>query len=97
MMCYILRVATAISQLFNALIGGHPDITLSARVYVAAALGNEKAARWEQRIDRMFFWQERHCRQSWNEGDVKHAAHVLQTQQLILQRQRSGEGRGNGQ
>lgn len=88
MSTYLVRIATIISQSMNALIGGNPDITLSARVHVAAALGNVRAAVWERRIDAIFFLQERHCRRSWVEGDVRHASGVLRTQRRILQRQR---------
>ena len=32
-MSYLLRLLIALDQLANALIGGHPDETLSARAY----------------------------------------------------------------
>lgn len=60
---YIKNMLIAIDQLFNAAIGGYCDESLSSRVY-----------RWEQNgvrawprrlIDRIFFWEPNHCRESY--------------------------------
>lgn len=40
------------------LLNGKPDQMISSRVYV------EHHVRWERVIDKIFFWQYRHCRMS---------------------------------
>ena len=70
--CYVLNLAIATDQWFNALLGGHADETLSARCY---------RNRWESNgwwvayklINLLFFWQHDHCFQSYNaELERKH-------------------------
>lgn len=53
-----------VSQLGHALIlGGNPNITISARCYLER---NKPGWRWAYKgINRLFFWQEDHCRDSW--------------------------------
>lgn len=62
-MTYGKAVLIAADQLVNAMLAGWPDETLSSRAY-----------RWEQNgvrswprrfIDRLFFWEEDHCYQSY--------------------------------
>lgn len=62
-MSYGKAVLIAADQLVNALLAGWPDETLSSRAY-----------RWEQNgvrswprrlIDRLFFWEQEHCYQSY--------------------------------
>ena len=62
-MTYCKAVLIAIDQLVNAILAGWPDETLSSRAW-----------RWEQDgvrvwprrlIDRMFFWEQEHCYQSY--------------------------------
>ena len=62
-MTYCKAVLIAVDQLVNALIAGFPDETLSSRAW-----------RWEQDgvrawtlllIDRLFFWEDQHCFQSY--------------------------------
>lgn len=56
-----LQPLVAIDQLFNALLGGWADETLSARSYRMA----NKKMRWtiaRYLIDKLFFWQENHCK-----------------------------------
>ena len=62
-MTYGKAVLIAADQLVNALLAGWPDETLSSRAW-----------RWEQNgvrswprrfIDRLFFWEEQHCQQSY--------------------------------
>lgn len=74
MSTYLWGVAEAISQLFNALLGGNPNMTLSARAYV-----NRERPRWRtayKTLNRVFFWQEDHCRASWTK-DIMFARHAL--------------------
>ena len=77
---YITRCAAALSQGANALIGGHNDMTLSARAHVQAHLGPRRrfwgGARWV--INGLFFWDADHCRSSWAR-DEKWAAEVRET------------------
>jgi hypothetical protein len=69
---YWLNLAIAADQLFNALVGGHADETLSARCY----RNRWKAYGWwllYQFINALFFWQHDHCFQSYNaELERKH-------------------------
>ncbi len=62
-MTYGKAVLIAADQLVNALLAGWPDETLSSRAW-----------RWEQNgvrswprrfIDRLFFWEQDHCYQSY--------------------------------
>lgn len=62
-MTYGKAVLIAADQLVNALLAGWPDETLSSRAW-----------RWEQNgvrswprrfIDRLFFWEQQHCYQSY--------------------------------
>ena len=60
---YIKNVLIAIDQLFNAVIGGYCDESLSSRAY-----------RWEKNgvrswprnlVDALFFWEKEHCKSSY--------------------------------
>lgn len=62
-MTYWKKVLIAVDQLANALLAGWPDETMSSRAW-----------RWEQDgvrvwprrfIDRLFFWEQDHCYQSY--------------------------------
>lgn len=62
-MPYAKKILIAADQLLNALLAGWPDETLSSRAW-----------RWEQNgirswprrfIDRLFFWEWEHCRESY--------------------------------
>ena len=75
-MSYWTNQATTVSQAANSVIGGDPNMTLSARVFVAACRDDWRARLLEVAIDRAFFWQQRHCRGSW-ERDVEFADKVL--------------------
>jgi len=64
---YIFNVLAAISQLVNAVIGGHPNMTLSARAYC-----NQGVSGWHvvhKLINTLFFWQHDHCKQSWEQDE----------------------------
>ena len=52
------QIAIAIDQLFNAVLGGFADETLSARAHRTGSV-------WEPVIDTLFFWQMGHCFQSY--------------------------------
>ena len=59
------QVLIAFDQLFNALLGGWADETLSARAYRLSG----DSLRWYitmRVIDALFFWQEAHCYASYD-------------------------------
>ena len=59
---YHHKVAVAISQLFNALLGGMPDETFSSRVYRKRTV--TRALRYrvlEKMINMVFFYESDHC------------------------------------
>lgn len=58
-MNYIKNIGTALSQLLNAIVGGNPNMTLSARAYCE----DWKVA--ERIINKIFFMEEDHCHKSW--------------------------------
>lgn len=56
-------VAVAVDQLVNAFCGGWPDETLSSRVWRWELAGKRS---WPHKvIDRLFFWESEHCRESY--------------------------------
>jgi len=63
-MAYLKQVAIAVDQLFNALLGGWADETLSARCwrlhqrYIIAMIG-------VRLIDTLFFFEKDHCENSY--------------------------------
>lgn len=57
-MTYARNLATALDQLLNALLGGWPDETLSARAYRWRRDGKRQWA--AQAINALFFWQKDH-------------------------------------
>lgn len=57
------QIWIAVDQLFNALLGGFADETLSSRAWRQHIAGIRS---WpKELIDRIFFWQEDHCRESY--------------------------------
>lgn len=56
------QIAIALDQLVNAILGGYPDETVSARAYRLEHRQPYKFLR--PVIDGLFFWQDRHCFQS---------------------------------
>lgn len=74
MKTYLIRIATSLSQLLNALLGGHPDRTVSARAYLESdRLGWHIVYRT---INTVFFWQKDHCFES-HLADIDFAKEVL--------------------
>lgn len=62
-MTYGKSVLIAADQLVNALLAGWPDETLSSRAY---RWEQDGVRLWPRRfIDRLFFWDEQHCYQSY--------------------------------
>ena len=62
-MSYWLNLAIAIDQLFNALLAGSCDETLSSHAY---RLDVERGRKWPRfLIDTLFFFDKDHCYQSY--------------------------------
>ena len=59
------NVLIALDQLANALANGAPDETLSSRAHRARMAGKPGWGRVADFIDRLFFWDQDHCRESW--------------------------------
>lgn len=57
------QVAVAVDQLFNTLLGGKADETLSARAWRHHLDGTRSWPRWI--IDHLFFWQDEHCKEAY--------------------------------
>lgn len=61
-MTYVMKVLIAFDQFANAVIGGHPDETLSAAAHRRHEAGKSG---WRNFINGLFFWQEDHCRDAY--------------------------------
>ena len=62
-MTYWKKVLIAVDQLVNTLIAGFPDETLSSRAW---RWEQDGVRAWPRRfIDRLFFWEPNHCRESY--------------------------------
>ena len=76
---FILLILTASSITINVIFyGGSRYQTVSSRAYVES----KKSKEWDKRlkrINRFFFWQDNHCKQSW-EAEVFRAKRTLQRQ-----------------
>ena len=64
MMTQLLNIAFAVDQLFNTLLFGVPDETLSSRAYRCGVMIERPKMRWRGvrlLIDSIFFFQSKHC------------------------------------
>lgn len=61
---YLENNLIALDQLFNALLLGSPDETLSSRAYRADLANKVFGRMFRPLIDLIFFWQDQHCKQS---------------------------------
>lgn len=79
---YPMRVLVAIDQLFNALFGGTPDETLSARAYRK----QHSSTKWgvaRRCIDVLFFFQPNHCMEAYmSEVENAHLPQIYSQEQL---------------
>lgn len=67
-MPYAYHIIIALDQLFNALLAGEADETLSSRTHRRAVLAAQPKRRWRtarRLINGLFFWQQDHCRASY--------------------------------
>ena len=64
-MGYLLNLAIAFDQWLNAILAGAPDETLSSRAYRADRDGKAFGKFFRPVIVTIFFWQDRHCYQSY--------------------------------
>lgn len=74
-MGWLPNILIAIDQLGNALAGGHPDVTISARVGYHTLPGQPKSRYWSllRRVIDFTFWPidgDGHCRQAYD-SDVQ--------------------------
>ncbi len=60
---YFSRIGTALSILFNVIVGGRSNQTFSARNYERKLNGKTNLV-WL--IDSIFFWEKDHCYRSWS-------------------------------
>lgn len=78
---YPVRVLIAVDQLVNALLGGDPDETLSARAWRLEG----QTKRWKVTrifIDTLFFLQPSHCKQAYeSEVNNAHLASIYSAEQ----------------
>ena len=59
-MTYFMKVGISFDQfLHSLLLGGDPDLTLSARCYRWHMKGKRSWPMWA--VDLLFFWQDHHC------------------------------------
>ena len=70
-MTYFHKVGLGIDQLINALLGGYPDESLSARAYRWDRDGKRS---WPKKIiNLIFFWMNDHCRSAYHcEQELRH-------------------------
>jgi hypothetical protein len=64
-MKYLIRLADALSQLANTVIGGHPNESLSGRAYRTRSV-------WMFVIDTLFWFDVDHCKHAYL-NDVRYA------------------------
>ena len=77
------HVLIAIDQLFNALIGGAADETLSSRTYRGAMLAQTPRKRWRvlYRLINGLFFDRNHCREAY-ESEVKRRQYPQEFSQI---------------
>jgi len=63
MKAYALNILAAISQVINAIIGGDPNVTISARCHRGRDRYPWKVLRWV--INKSFWFEEDHCKASY--------------------------------
>ncbi len=64
-MSRLKNILIALDQLANAIANGSPDETLSSRAHRARLAGKPGWRRVAGVIDRLFWWDKDHCRESW--------------------------------
>ena len=75
------HVLIAIDQLFNALIGGAADETLSSRAYRGAVLAKYPRKRWRiwYRVINALFFDANHCKTAY-ESEIKRRQYPVEFQ-----------------
>ena len=58
---HVLQLLIVVDQVFNVLLGGYADETLSARAHRMRIKGQPYWGWTANAIDELFFWQEGHC------------------------------------
>ena len=85
MTTYLHNLAVSLSQFANTLLGGHPDMTISAAAWVRSQTGQGDRVR--AAMDALFWWEAEHCRESFLR-DVQFASRVFNLQRRILRGRR---------
>lgn len=62
---YLTNILIALDQVLTALIGGFPDESLSSYAYRMDIQGAQAGKITRPLIDAVFFWDDEHCRKSW--------------------------------
>ncbi len=77
------HVLVAIDQLFNALIGGAADETLSSRTYRGAMLAKQPRKRWRvlYRVINGLFFDKNHCKTAY-ESEVTRRQYPAEFEQV---------------
>lgn len=75
-MALIIEIGSLLSRFFNVAVGGEANMNLSARAHIEAREGSVRWRRVEQFIDALFFWQDGHCAEVW-QNRVFRAADTL--------------------
>ena len=77
----LIKLFALSSQLLNVLLfNGSPDETISGRCYrQGVLLGQDSWYTWRRRINRVFFFQQDHCRSS-HQRDVAFAKMIIGSQ-----------------
>ena len=79
MRVWFRNIGISLSQLLHSVLGGNPDITLSAATYLRARNGSSQLntyLKWA--IDVIFFWEENHCKNAY-ERDLENAKITVKT------------------
>lgn len=70
---WLYHVLVAFDQLFNALMFGSADETLSSRAYRGAILTKNPKIKWKiiyTLIEKLFFWEKDHCKTAY-QSEIK--------------------------
>lgn len=82
------NVLIGIDQLFNTFLGGTPDETLSARACRLAYFTEPPDSfglRCYKIINKIFFWQEDHCKTAFDAEIMRKQLHSVYKDELVMQ------------
>ena len=77
---YFWNILLGLDQLVNVILGGMPDETISSRCHRKAKAGQWFWKSASKVVDKIFFWDKRHCQSSFeNEKVGKHLPEELRS------------------